>query len=370
VEYIKRYAVKAREARLELLFACFHARVVWEAQGMSAQRSGAKIIVALQSSGKSKGRAAEFSAVACKLMKMWKVKKPLSGFPTNHWDSLPDNLAQIHPDQCVALMRVSFDQYVPRMSFNSLHLLVIPSRKRASKQATQEQIQQEQPHHKSQETEEQPKQGLQTEEQQNSPQLAQQPTLMAKQTQTKATNTTALKRKLNQTPATSVKRKKNDKKVKEKPGVFHPPMTLQNVPCVSRDGGKTWTAMSWDKRCQLADEAWVEPIQHFFHRHELDQLVQEDRSLIEWRQEFAHTFGVEWPIRHLTSFVSKAEVSTSTSHKGTAKEGYVVLCCGVVLSCVFLFCLVLSCLVLCVVLCCCIILCSFGCLVWCVSWLL
>jgi len=104
---------------------------------------------------------------------------------------------------------------------------------------------------------------------------------------------------------------------------FRPPQHLRSKPCVSRDGGKTWSAIPWNKKHVLSDgEAWIQPIKEFFRStRELETLKEEDKKQVPWRQDFEYCYGVHWPVRHLGAFMASEEVEASVSHRATGKEG-------------------------------------------------
>ena len=104
---------------------------------------------------------------------------------------------------------------------------------------------------------------------------------------------------------------------------FRPPQHLCNKPCVSRDGGKTWTSIPWNKKHALpGGDAWIQPMKEFFRStRELEALKEEDRKQVPWRQDFEYCYGVHWPVRHLGAFMASEEVEASVSHRATGKEG-------------------------------------------------
>ena len=104
---------------------------------------------------------------------------------------------------------------------------------------------------------------------------------------------------------------------------FRPPQHLRNKPCVSRDGGKTWTSIPWNKKHALpGGDAWIQPIKEFFRSaRELETLKEEDRKQVPWKQDFEYCYGVHWPVRHLGAFMASEEVEASVSHRATGKEG-------------------------------------------------
>jgi len=104
---------------------------------------------------------------------------------------------------------------------------------------------------------------------------------------------------------------------------FRPPQHLCNKPCVSRDGGKTWTSIPWNKKHFLpGGDAWIKPMKEFFRSaRELESLKEEDRKQVPWRQDFEYCYGVHWPVRHLGTFMASEEVEASVSHRDTSKEG-------------------------------------------------
>ena len=103
---------------------------------------------------------------------------------------------------------------------------------------------------------------------------------------------------------------------------FRPPQHLRNKPCVSRDGGKTWTSIPWNKKHALpGGDAWIQPIKEFFRSaRELETLKEEDRKQVPWRQDFEYCYGVHWPVRHLGAFMASGDVEASVSHRDTGKE--------------------------------------------------
>ncbi len=104
---------------------------------------------------------------------------------------------------------------------------------------------------------------------------------------------------------------------------FRPPQHLRNKPCVSRDGGKTWSAIPWNKKHSLpGGDAWIQPMKEFFRStRELEALKEEDKNQVPWRQDFEYCYGVHWPVRHLGAFMANEEVEASVSHRDTSKEG-------------------------------------------------
>ena len=98
---------------------------------------------------------------------------------------------------------------------------------------------------------------------------------------------------------------------------------MRKGPCWSKDDGKTWQSLSWDKRQQLSKEAWIQPIRKFFlNEREVMNLKAEDKEdKVKWRQDFETCYGVRWPVRHLDTFMAAPEVEASVSHQGTGKAG-------------------------------------------------
>ena len=99
---------------------------------------------------------------------------------------------------------------------------------------------------------------------------------------------------------------------------------MSALPCLSRDKGKTWEVIEWDKKTSLPGLAWIMPIRVFFEPTELARLINEDQCLIRWRQEFEYCYGVHWPLRHIVNFISNEDVDASISHRNTAKEGIIL----------------------------------------------
>ena len=54
---------------------------------------------------------------------------------------------------------------------------------------------------------------------------------------------------------------------------------------------------------------------------ELDNLIEEDRGRVAWKQDFEYCYGVHWPVRHITAFMATDEVAGSVSHRSTVREG-------------------------------------------------
>ena len=104
---------------------------------------------------------------------------------------------------------------------------------------------------------------------------------------------------------------------------FRPPQHLRNKPCVSRDRGKTWSVIPWNKKHFLpGGDAWIQPMKEFFRSvRELESLKEEDRKHVPWRQDFEYCYGVHWPVRHLGTFMASEEVEAGVSHRDTSKEG-------------------------------------------------
>jgi len=55
---------------------------------------------------------------------------------------------------------------------------------------------------------------------------------------------------------------------------------------------------------------------------ELDNLIEEDRGRVAWKQDFEYCYGVHWPVRHITAFMATDEVAGSVSHHQTRTQHF------------------------------------------------